>query len=317
MLIRKTSAIALVALAVALCAIATTAALAATGYEVYAVQPGDTLAALAQRFGVEARAIAEFNGIAPDAALAAGQSLSIPIGPDAGSPKAQEKFSAEEKQAADVAATELSVKPAVQARSGPVVGYLGIAVENTAALLDPRRKERLCTISRGTNLCVSCQYGDYWGIMMADGAVAWVPKAAVDVQRVELVAGIEVPAGGNGSPEVVQAAFRYYGLPYLYGGTPPGPTDCSGLVQAAFRDCGMALPRTAAAQFMVGYAVPFDQLAVGDRLYFVNGDGYIGHAALYIGNGQFIHASSRRGYVGIDSLRSGFYRSRLAGARRP
>lgn len=314
---RKTSALAFVAVAFALCVIASAAALAVTGYEVYAVQPGDTLAALAQRFGVEARAIAEFNGIAPDAALVPGQSLSIPTGPDAANPKAQEKFSTEEKQAADVAATELSVEPAVQARNGPVVGYLGIAVENTSALLDPRRKERLCAISRGTNLCVSCQYGDYWGIMMSDGAVAWVPKPAVDVQHVELVAGIEVPAGGNGCPEAIQAAFRYYGLPYLYGGTPPGPTDCSGLVQAVFRDCGMALPRTAAAQFMAGYAVPLDQLAVGDRLYFVNSDAYIGHTGIYIGNGQFVHASSRRGYVGIDSIRSGFYNRRLAGARRP
>jgi len=293
------------------------AALAATGYEVYWVQPGDNLRSIAQRFGVEAGAIAEFNGLAPDAPLAAGRSLNIPAASGSTNGKAQEKFAAEEKQASDVAATELSIKPAVQERRGPVVGYLGIALEDTTAVVDPRGNERLCSIARGTYLCVSCQYGDCWGIMMSDGAVSWVPKKVVEVQRVELVAGIEAPAGARGSGTLLQAAFRYYGLPYVYGGTPPGPTDCSGFVQAVFRDCGIALPRTAAAQFMVGYAVPLDRLTVGDRVYFISSDGNIGHAGLYIGNGQFVHASSRRGYVAVDSLRSGFYRARLAGARRP
>ena len=314
--VRVKSTIAAFALVAVLC-LGITAAFAATGYEVYSVQPGDTLASIAARFHVDESAIADFNGLAKGATLKAGQSLSIPLGPDAGSGKAQEEFAAEEKQAQDVAATQLTIKPAAQTRSGPVVGYLGIATDNTAALIDPRRKDRACAIPRGTNLCVSNEWGDYYGVLMSDGALAWLPKKVVSVQQVELVAGIEVAASAKGCAALIDAAFRYYGLPYRYGGAPPGPTDCSGFVQTVFRDCGTSLPRTAATQLMVGYAVPLEQLAVGDRLYFINSDGYIGHTGLYIGNGQFIHASSRRGYVGIDSLRSGFYRSRLAGARRP
>jgi len=293
-------------------------ALAAAGYEVYSVQPGDTLAAIAERFGVDKSVIVEFNGLAPDAKLEPGQSLAVPVGPGAdGNGKAQEQFAAEEKQAGDVEASELTIKPATEARGGPAVGYLGIALEDTAAVVDPRGGERLCAVAAGTDLCVSCQYGDHYGILMADGALAWVPKKAVDLQGVELVAGIEVPTGLNGRADIVEAAFRHYGVPYRYGSIPPGPTDCSGLVQAVFRDCGMRLPRTSAAQCNVGYGVPLDQIAIGDRLYFYNSDGYIGHCGIYIGNGQFIHSSSRRGYVGIDSLRSGFYRRRLAAARRP
>ena len=310
--IRQTLALSII-LALALCLAA--GALAAKGYEVYSVQAGDTLSSVAQRFSVGADDIAEFNGLDAGARLAAGQSLMIPFA--SGNGKAQEKFATEEKEAPDVEAAELSIKPAAEARGGPVVGYLGVALDDTTAVVDPRRNERLCAIARGTNLCVSCQWGDYYGIMMLDGAVAWLPKKSVDVQQVELVAGIEVPAGANGRVRVVDAAFRYWGLPYLYGGAPPGPTDCSGFVQAVFRDCGISLPRTAAEQFYVGYGVPQEQLAVGDRLYFINSDGYIGHTGIYIGNGQFVHASSRRGYVGIDSIRSGFYNRRLAGARRP
>lgn len=292
--------------------------LAAAAYEVYSIQEGDTLATIAARFGVEESAIAEFNGLAPGAKLEPGESLMIPIARDAAAGRtAQEAFAAEEKQARDVEAAELTIKPAAQARSGPVVGYLGVTVQDAVAVADPRGDERLCTIPRGTNVCVSCQYGEHYGILMSDGAVAWVPKQDLGVQAVELVAGIEVPAGVNGRTAIVEAAFRYYGLPYRYGGVPPGPTDCSAFVQTVFRDRGVHLPRTAAAQFNVGYGVALDQLAIGDRLYFVNSEGYIGHTGIYIGNGQFIHASSRRGYVGIDTLRSGFYRHRLVGARRP
>jgi cell wall-associated NlpC family hydrolase len=297
--------------------VAACAALGATGYEVYSVQPGDTLTGIAQKFGVDASAIATFNDLASGASLLPGQSLNIPTGADASNAKAQQEFAAEEKQAQDVATAELTIKPAAQVRNGPVVGYLGMALDSVAAFADPRRKDRVCTIARGSNLCVSCQYGDYYGVLMSDGAVAWVPKKSVDVQRVELVAGIEVPRGASTSAAVIEAAFRYYGAPYHYGGIAPGPTDCSGLVLAAYRDCGYRLPRTAAAQFGVGFPVPLDQLAVGDRLYFFNNEGYIGHTGIYIGNGLFIHASSRRGYVAVDSLRSGFYLRHLAGARRP
>jgi len=293
-------------------------AASASGYEVYSVQPGDTLAAVAKRFGVSPSVIAESNGLPSDAGLRPGQSLTVPVAPaPGGNGKAQDEFAAEEKQAQDVEPTELTIKPASDARGGPVVGYLGVATGDTAAVIDPRRPQRLCAIARGSNLCVSCQYGDYYGILMNDGALAWVPKQSVALHRVELVAGVEMAAGINGRTQIVEAAFRYWGAPYLYGGTPPGPTDCSGLVQTAYRDCGMRLPRTAAEQFNVGYPVPLEQLAIGDRVYFFSSDGLIGHTGIYIGNGQFVHASSRRGYVGIDSLRAGFYRSRLAGARRP
>jgi len=314
---RPTFSCVCVALALALC-LAGGRARGSPGYEVYSVQPGETLAGIAQKFGVSESAIAEFNGLPRGAQLEPGQSLSVPIATAAKTNgAAQDRFAAEEKAAPDVAATELSIQPASQARSGPVVGYLGVATEDTAALIDPRGRERVCAVPRGTNLCVSCRYLQHYGILMADGALAWVPQKAVVVHQVELVAGVEVPAGSNGRADLLQAAFRYWGLPYRYGGAPPGPTDCSALVQAVFRDCGLRLPRTAAEQFNCGSAVPPDQLAIGDRLYFVSGDGSIGHTGIYIGNGQFIHASSRRGCVGIDSLRSGFYRRRFAGARRP
>jgi len=313
---RKTSIPAILVCALLL-SLAARAALGATGYEVYSVQPGDTLTGVAQKFGADASAIATFNNLAAGASLVPGQSLNIPTGADASNAKAQQEFAAEEKQAQDVAAAELTIKPAAQARNGPVVGYLGMALESFAAVADPRRKDRVCTIARGASLCVSCQYGDYYGVLMSDGAVAWAPKKSVAVQRVELVAGIEVPLGASTSAAVIEAAFRYYGAPYRYGGIAPGPTDCSGLVLAAYRDCGFHLPRTAAAQFTVGYPVPLDQLAVGDRLYFFSNEGYIAHTGIYIGNGLFVHASSRRGYVGVDSLRSGFYLRHLAGARRP
>ena len=84
---------------------------------------------------------------------------------------------------------------------------------------------------------------------------------------------------------VVNYAKQFVGNPYVYGGTSlTRGTDCSGFVQSVYRHFGYSLPRTSGAQRGVGTAVSYKDAIPGDIVC------YSGHVAIYVGNGQVVHA---------------------------
>lgn len=85
----------------------------------------------------------------------------------------------------------------------------------------------------------------------------------------------------------VAYAYQKLGSPYVWGATGPDAFDCSGLVQAAYRSAGIALPRTTYAQIGAGRRVSRSALRPGDLVFFYSG---ISHVGIYVGNGQMIHA---------------------------
>lgn len=105
-------------------------------------------------------------------------------------------------------------------------------------------------------------------------------------------------SSSSASPQALQAvekAKTQLGTPYMWGGQTPGRGfDCSGLVQWAYRESGVELPRTAAAM-AVGSSVPQDALQPGDLAV------WSGHVAMYIGDGQMIEAGNP---VQISPLRT-------------
>ncbi len=116
---------------------------------------------------------------------------------------------------------------------------------------------------------------------------------------------------------IVAEAKNYLGVPYVYGGSSPSGFDCSGFVQYVFRQCGYSITRTAVTQSYDGYAVSRSELQPGDIIIFGNSaNSGIGHSGIYIGNGQFIHASSGGGRVMISELSQNYYNVRFYGARR-
>jgi cell wall-associated NlpC family hydrolase len=91
----------------------------------------------------------------------------------------------------------------------------------------------------------------------------------------------------------LQAAESRRGLPYIWGAAGPSSFDCSGLVQWAFAQAGVAMPRVAADQARTGAAVPVSQLQPGDLLFYhtdPTDPGYISHVAIYLGKGWMIQA---------------------------
>lgn len=96
---------------------------------------------------------------------------------------------------------------------------------------------------------------------------------------------------------VVAQAKKQLGVPYVYGGTTPSGFDCSGFTRWVFDYAlGVQLPRTAAEQSELGDAVSLDALAPGDLLFWGSGSG-VYHVGIYVGGGEYIHASTGGGRV--------------------
>jgi cell wall-associated NlpC family hydrolase len=182
----------------------------------------------------------------------------------------------------------------------------------------------LARIAQGTYLAIKSEYGYWYAVLMEDGSLGWIQKSAVRLLDFNVVR--PTPSTPNGPPagteglgnEVLQEAYKYLGVRYVWGGNTTSGLDCSGLVKNCFGRCGVPLPRRASEQARVGQPVPLDlvQLQAGDRLYFAVGRPSIDHTGIYIGDGFFIHASMSRGKVAVDRLSKPLYGRHLVAARR-
>ena len=114
----------------------------------------------------------------------------------------------------------------------------------------------------------------------------------------------------------MQSIRSYLGVPYRWGGESRNGMDCSGFTQTVYRELGVVIPRVSRQQYQVGRPVASQNLRFGDLVFFRKyGYGYISHVGIYIGNGQFVHATTREG-VAVSYLSKAYYRVRYAGARR-
>lgn len=231
-----------------------------------------------------------------------------------------------------------------------VVGRLGQV--QVAAPIRPTRSlaaPKLTVTEAGTYLAIKDEQGDWYGVLMSDGSLGWIARSAVRILNYQVTSTgepVQQPpwdnqAGGNSSlppnlgiPDVyarsdrpyfaanpqafLNEAYKYLGVPYVWGGNTHNGIDCSGFVKNVYEALGFPLPRLGSDQMAYGVPVPPEQLQPGDRLYFVpRTDGKtVEHTGLYVGNGYFIHASSGRHQVTVSSLNEPFYRKNFVCARR-
>ena len=111
---------------------------------------------------------------------------------------------------------------------------------------------------------------------------------------------------------------KYLGYKYVSGGaSPDAGFDCSGFTSYVYKHFGVTLSRSSRSQINNGTAVEKSNLKTGDIVVFNNdANTVIGHVGIYIGGGEFIHASNPKDGVKITALSSSYYSARYVGARR-
>jgi cell wall-associated NlpC family hydrolase len=115
---------------------------------------------------------------------------------------------------------------------------------------------------------------------------------------------------------IIECLRKYEKTSYKWGGSTKNGIDCSGLVQAVFKECGkVQLPRTSEEQVDYGIKVDRKYLRGGDLLFFSMRSRKIDHVGIYIGNDRFMHASSSGG-VRTDSILDENYEKNLVIAKR-
>ncbi len=177
---------------------------------------------------------------------------------------------------------------------------------------DGTRRAPALQVTLGARLEVASVGEDWVQVTLPDGSGAWVRRG--DVSIVE--AGSSRPRGTV--QEVIRTAKRFLGLPYLWAGTTPLGIDCSGFVQLVYHLNGVALLRDSHIQYTQADLLPVDKadLKAGDLIFF--GQTAITHVGLYMGNGEFIHATTHiRPIVQISRLDEPHWTGLYQGARRP
>ena len=140
-------------------------------------------------------------------------------------------------------------------------------------------------------------------------------EAPVPVQTQVRTQVPEVVQSPDHATTLWQVFERYRGTPYRYGGTSAQGFDCSGFINAAYREgLGQQLPRTTAHMLRTGQAVDPEQIRPGDLIFFrIRGKEQ--HAGIYMGDDQFIHASTSAG-VTLSALTNNYWKNRFSQARR-
>lgn len=180
----------------------------------------------------------------------------------------------------------------VNVRSGPGKGY-----------------DVVMAVVSGEKVNVLDTDSGWYKVEFSTGVVGWVYGDYLST------AG-KTSRGSSVGSQIVSFAKKYMGTPYVYGGSSAGGVDCSGFVKLVYNSFGIYVDRVAAGQATQGSYVSTSGLNEGDLVFFATGGaGYINHVGIYIGGGQFIHASSGAGRVTVNSIWDSYYSSCFVTAR--
>lgn len=166
--------------------------------------------------------------------------------------------------------------------------------------------EVITLVPRGEELEVSAVEGDWVKVFLDDDEV-FVSAEYVEVSA-ELGTAVTMSEllYGQGISDVrvdiCQYAKEFIGNPYVWGGTSlTKGADCSGFVMSVFKKYGVKLPRNSRAQAGCGTTIKVSEAKPGDLIFYAKGK-TINHVAIYIGNGQVVHASSPKTGIKISNV---------------
>jgi peptidoglycan DL-endopeptidase LytF len=252
-----------------------------TGTE-YSVVPGDSLSVIAKRFNISVEQLKQANQLTTDF-LKVGQVLKIPSAPLVSTPTPAPSATPNPEPAPAPDAELAAVQRNLQ-----TLGYY--TVPAMTGRYDNATTESIKNFQSAYGLPVS-------------GTVNDATSTAIDHAVVK--------------KKLVQDTTNYLGVPYLWGGTTPKGFDCSGFVHYMFNQHGVNMARnTSAGLYQTGTAIDRARLQPGDLVFFaVNTPGTISHVGFYIGNNQFVSATSSKG-IDVQPLDTGYWSKYYVGAKR-
>jgi cell wall-associated NlpC family hydrolase len=287
---------------------------AAPSTRTYEVQDGDTLAGIAETFGVDVDTMLSSNGIADPDTIKPGSELRIlPV-------KGLEYTVQPAETLADISykyQVDLGLLLDYNDLSDPDVINIG------AKLVIPGGKLRADSVPAPAPVAEAPAAPRTQSAGAAPAVVQVVPApskpsaaAAPKPAPAPQPAAPQLAVGGGGGT-IVANAMKYVGYRYVFGGTSPAGFDCSGFVYYIHNRSGAPVGRGMWQQYNGGAHISISALQPGDTLFFANT--YmpgLSHDGIYIGGGQFVHASDERTGVTISSLYTGYWQAHYVGATR-
>ncbi len=151
---------------------------------------------------------------------------------------------------------------------------------------------------------------------MGDGDQGVEASTANGEEEVRISESLEKWTSSEERNLFIRVAKTFLGVPYRLGGATMRGIDCSAFVKKVYEIFGVALPRTAREQSCVGRPIGKDELEEGDLVFFQTQRARRTHVGIYIGNGEFVHASSSNKQVKVDHLEKPYFHQRfLRGVR--
>lgn len=191
------------------------------------------------------------------------------------------------------------------------LGYL--VINQTTRYYGEMTLEAVIEFQQYNSIIPSGVVDDYtFGVLLSTDAKPYV-KAASTAQTTQPQAYLPIAAtDSTKASAVLGTALEQLGKPYKYNSRGPDSYDCSGLVYYCFLENGIKLPASSSKQSVYeGGTMLFSiaDLQPGDLIFFNTGNSsaVINHSGIYLGNGEFIHASSGGRKVQINSIASGYY----------
>ena len=152
------------------------------------------------------------------------------------------------------------------------------------------KAKKIPTLQRGAKVTLLSN-NSKWVAVKVKGKVGYTQGKYITIANGATASATTMSKGQS----VVNYAKRFLGNPYRWGGTSlTSGADCSGFVQSVYANFGVSLPRTSYEQQNAGYEVSYADAQPGDLIC------YGGHVAIYMGNGQIVHASNARDGIKVS-----------------
>ncbi len=224
-----------------------------------------------------------------------------------------------------------------------VYGYVSATSLNIRELTSVD-SDIMTRLPMGTCVEITAYDGAWYKIKLTDGREGYASAEYISLSPVEVPVTDVSTSGESETPEtsaveykavpqvttppseetlalgqaIVQSAQQYLGTPYVWAASGPGSFDCSGFTMYVMNLYGIKLPHQSGMQYNCGSSVPKDSLIPGDLVFFNSSKTTsVAHVGIYIGNGNFIHASSGSAKaVTISPLSANYYTTHYLGARR-